>query len=460
MKAVDPTIKIGAVVSTPPGDYSWDSYNGQHWTDQVLMQCATNIDFVIAHSYPWNGSLDDGSQTLPIPGSLYPAMVNGTGSHTPGSTAGLKDEIATYRTDATNVQMFITEFGYNGSLTNSINGEPITGPVNALFAADSYATWLELGVANIDYLELSTDTYLGNVATPGGVYYAVQLMRAMAGPGDQLVSAASDTTTLRAHAAMQQSGNIGVLLLNENRTNSLTVNVSIPNANLAGSATQIQFGTNNFSGGSNTPTIPPTTNTVSVSGNSVSLTLPPYTIAVLAIPVLSNTNTPPVLAAISNQTVNVGQTVAFTPSATDTDSPPQTLTFALLAGATNATLNTNSGAFSWRPLTTQADTASLFTLKVSDNGSPTMSATQSFTVTVNPLTRPTLSSVGLNNNRVEFHVSGQAGPDYAVQVSSNLTDWSALFMTNSPPMPFLWIDTNAATLPAQFYRIKVGPPLP
>ena len=51
MKAVDPTIKIGAVVSTPPGDYSWDDFNntGERWTPQVLSQCATNIDFVIAH---------------------------------------------------------------------------------------------------------------------------------------------------------------------------------------------------------------------------------------------------------------------------------------------------------------------------------------------------------------------------------------------------------------------------
>jgi len=27
-------------------------------------------------------------------------------------------------------------------------------------------------------------------------------------------------------------------------------------------------------------------------------------------------------------------------------------------------------------------------------------------------------------------------------------------------MPFSWTDTNATALPAQFYRIKVGPPLP
>ena len=460
MKKVDPTIKIGAVVTTPPGDYSWDSYNGHHWTDQVLPQCASNIDFVIAHSYPYNGSLDNGSQTLPIPGSLYPAMVNGTGSHTDGVSAGLKDEIATYRTDATNVQIFITEFGYSGTLTNSVNGEPITGPVNTLFVADSYETWLELGVANVDFLELSVNTYLGTVSTPGGVYYGVQLAHTMAGSGDQLVSATSDTTALRAHAAVQQSGKIGVLLLNENETNSLTVNVSIPNVNLAGSATQIQFGTNNFSATSADENIPislPTTNTVSISGNLVSVTLPPYTMSVLTIPILSNP--PPVLAAISNRTVNVGQTVAFTASATDTNQPPPTLTFALLAGATNATLNPNSGAFSFRPLVTQANSTNDFTLKVSDSGSPPLSATQSFFVTVNPLPLPQLASAGWSKGQFGLQVSGQAGPDYEIQTSTNLTQWSAVFKTNSPAMPFSWQDL-AATNSAGFYRVVVGPPLP
>jgi hypothetical protein len=66
----------------------------------------------------------------------------------------------------------------------------------------------------------------------------------------------------------------------------------------------------------------------------------------------------------------------------------------------------------------------------------------------------------LNNGQLGFQVSGQTGPDYAVQGSTNLTAWNTLFITNSPPMPFSWTDTNAAILPAQFYRIKVGPPLP
>jgi len=171
-------------------------------------------------------------------------------------------------------------------------------------------------------------------------------------------------------------------------------------------------------------------------------------------------NTPPVLAAVSNYTVNVGQTVAFTASATDTDQPPQTLTYALLSGATNATLNTNSGAFSFRPLVTQANSTNSFTLKVSDNGSPSMSATQNFSVTVNPLTLPSILPTALSGGQLTLRVSGQSGPDYAVQASTNLADWTTLFTTNSPPMPFNWVVTNASMLPVQFYRIKVGPPLP
>ena len=180
----------------------------------------------------------------------------------------------------------------------------------------------------------------------------------------------------------------------------------------------------------------------------------------IALTLTGPTNTPPVLAAITNRTVNVGQTVAFTASATDTDQPPQTLTFALLAGATNATLNTNSGAFSFRPLVTQANSTNSFTLKVSDNGTPSLSATQSFSIIVNPLSAPGISStVSFVGGQFSFSVNGQSGPDYAIEISTNLTQWSNVFITNSPALPFVWTDTNFA-MPQRFYRIKLGPPLP
>jgi hypothetical protein len=180
---------------------------------------------------------------------------------------------------------------------------------------------------------------------------------------------------------------------------------------------------------------------------------------VLVIPTLAP-NTPPILAPISDQTVNVGQTVAFTAAATDTDQPPQNLTFTLLNAPANAMLDTNSGAFSWRPLVTQADTTNVISLEVTDSGVPNLSATQNFMVTVNPLAATLASPVGWSNGQFALQVDGQSGPDYAVWGSTNLMDWNRLFTTNSPRMPFIWVDTNAAALPNQFYRIEIGPPLP
>ncbi len=217
MKAVDPTIKIGAVVSTPPGDYAWDSYNGQRWTPEVLAQCASNVDFVIAHWYPYAGDNANGSSLLSQVGSTLPFMLNGL---TPGQDAntnsGLRDWINLYRpADGSNVQVFITEFGYNGSLAQTNSGKPVAGPVDALFAADCYSTWAELGVANVDYLEMNKANFLGDSSAlvRGAVYYGIQMVHDLAGVGDEIVVARSDSSSLRASAALRQDGKLGLLLI-------------------------------------------------------------------------------------------------------------------------------------------------------------------------------------------------------------------------------------------------------
>jgi len=177
------------------------------------------------------------------------------------------------------------------------------------------------------------------------------------------------------------------------------------------------------------------------------------------------TNIAPTLAPIANQTVNVGQTVAITASASDSNYPPRTLIFSQILGPASATLlqlNNTNAAFNWRPQVTDASTVNPVTLKVTDSIAPGLSATRSFNITVNPLTQPTMQSVGWNNGQLTLSVSNSLlGPDYSVQASSNLLNWTTLFITNSPPQTaFQWTDTNSTAVPAQFYRIKVGPPLP
>jgi hypothetical protein len=100
---------------------------------------------------------------------------------------------------------------------------------------------------------------------------------------------------------------------------------------------------------------------------------------------------------------------------------------------------------------------------VTDNGTPNLSATNSFTVTVNPLTQPSASSPAYSGGQFSVVINGQIGPDYALQGNTNLVGgtWTTVATTNSPAtMPVLLTDPSAGSQPMQFYRIVTGPPLP
>src|SRR5262249_20166005 len=108
----------------------------------------------------------------------------------------------------------------------------------------------------------------------------------------------------------------------------------------------------------------------------------------------STSNSAPVLTAIGNKTVNEGSALTFTASASDPN-PGQTLTFSLDLGApTNATINPGSGVFTWIPNAIQGPGNFPITSRVTDDGSPSLSDTETITVTVNELnTAPILIAI-------------------------------------------------------------------
>jgi hypothetical protein len=169
------------------------------------------------------------------------------------------------------------------------------------------------------------------------------------------------------------------------------------------------------------------------------------------------TNQAPVLAAISNQTILAGRTLLVTNSATDADIPAQTLTFSLLTAPTNAAINSSSGLFTWRPIIAQSPSTQTVAVVVSDNGTPVMSATQSFTATVTQPAVPALNAGSITNGQFGFLINGDTGPDYTILVSTNLTSWNPVFTGNSLAVPYYWVDTNSLSYPIRFYRAVLGP---
>lgn len=84
-------------------------------------------------------------------------------------------------------------------------------------------------------------------------------------------------------------------------------------------------------------------------------------------------------------------------------------------------------------------------------------ATNSFLVTVLPPAPPTLTGAGFANGAFTFRVSGDPGPDYLVEASTNLTGWTLLLATNPPTLPFEFSDLATTNQPVRFYRIRLGP---
>ncbi len=105
----------------------------------------------------------------------------------------------------------------------------------------------------------------------------------------------------------------------------------------------------------------------------------------------------------------------------------------------------------------QAGTTNLISLQAANNASPGLSATQSFYVTVRPLNSPTVNGIILTNNQMTLTVGGDSGPDYLIQVSTNLILWQDVFTNLSPTPPFNWTDSGATNFTTRFYRILLGP---
>jgi len=235
MKAVDPSIKIGAVLTMPGNwpDGSVASGDSADWNHTVLAAVAHDIDFVSVHWYP---NAANGDQALTEVNQL------------PGELSEVRDLLNQYAgSDSSHIGIAMTE------VNSSSGGGGFTSRPNGLFAADAMMTALENGVFTVDWWDthngvgtistvdgetdygdmgmLSSGTCNGSVCepaldTPFAPYYGIKALAALAAPGDTMVasgvtgSAATDVDT---HAVLKANGDLGVLLVNKSATAQRTV---------------------------------------------------------------------------------------------------------------------------------------------------------------------------------------------------------------------------------------------
>ena len=107
---------------------------------------------------------------------------------------------------------------------------------------------------------------------------------------------------------------------------------------------------------------------------------------------VTESNSAPVLPAISNQSVAEGALLTVAAAATDADLPAETLTYSLVAAPAGATLNPTSGVFTWTP--SEGDGPGTFpvTIRVTDSAKATDETGFTITVTENN-TAPVLAPI-------------------------------------------------------------------
>ncbi|MEV8440662.1 cellulose binding domain-containing protein [Actinosynnema sp. NPDC051121] len=275
MKAVDPTIQVGAVLTTPGEwpDAITAAGDSASWNEVVLSIAGPVVDFGIIHWYP---SGDTAAQALT-------------------KTDRVKDQIALVREQSR--RLAGKDLGI--ALTEVNAGYGRNTQPGALFAADAYATMIGQGVFNVDWwnvhngmgqvreiaghtdyddfglLSSASCDAAGTVCepalnTPFAPYHAISMVSRFARPGDQLVTAASTDPLVRSHAARRTDGGLSVMLINEDPDAAKTVDLRLSGYSAAATATVLTFGNGD-------------TGISTATGSSAAVTLPPYSITTVVL---------------------------------------------------------------------------------------------------------------------------------------------------------------------------------
>ena len=279
MKAVDPSIKIGAVLTLPgnwPDSVVASGASGD-WNQQVLSIAGSAIDFAIVHFYP--------------PSSLGASVVNAP-DQLGGELAQLRQEINQYAgAHGPGIQVAMTETDGN----NFMDTQP-----GALYGADTYMTSLENGVFTVDYWDLrngataistapdgATDYGDEGVLSSGGCvgstceppmstpfpsYYAISMLSKLGLPGDTMVNAGTDQQLVTAHAVRNANGDLSVMLINKDPANSYQVSLHYAGFTPVSAAPTV------YAYGDEASSI-----TSAPQGTSASQALPPYSIETIVL---------------------------------------------------------------------------------------------------------------------------------------------------------------------------------
>lgn len=268
MKAVDPTIKVGVVLTTPSNwpDGVIDTNDGDTmaWNQTVLSIAGPYMDFGVIHWYTDYASggnyTDAGLLNSPAEAAKF--------------TSGLRSLYSQYLgSRASQVGIALTEMNSNGG--GFPPGKQTVSLVNGLFLADAYMSFLENGVFNVDWWAeyngivtngdnssslygtanygdmgiLSSGNSSGGITeppldTPFPPYYGLAMVGKLGSAGDTMVASLSNQSLVAVHAVKQANGNLAILIINKDPSTTYQETISPGGYSPGKNATVYTYGEN------------------------------------------------------------------------------------------------------------------------------------------------------------------------------------------------------------------------
>lgn len=287
MKAVDPTIEIGAALTVPPdpslrNKTYWDS-TGEHadpsawaaalwgvkWNKEVLKGACSDLGFVTldwtqSPMLPPDWKTLDESSLLTNTKANFAIIINGM--------------LSDYGEDCPKDHLPKLAFAPAGIASWAKVEHP---EVSALWVADTYAMLIESGSINNNWSEMYGDSMLSaDRKKLGPAFHGFQMLHVIAHePGDAFLNVSSNSSLLGAHATFRRDGYIGVMLVNKDPKNSAEVKVAFKNGKVGQQGRRIDYGSVQYHAGGSLSVTPFT-----ATGDEFTVTVPAYTITDILLP--------------------------------------------------------------------------------------------------------------------------------------------------------------------------------
>lgn len=252
MKAVDPSILIGAFVMQPP--YSADAdQKGKNWNAQMLKAACASMDFAAAAFWEakaappdWNWVDENDLITNARDPMNKDRNFNGLNAMEYDYRQLGNDLIEKYKKSCPpnhQPQLAVTSLGLPAWLPFKSSAS-----VGGIFAAEAYAKLLERGTYTVEWVPLhgpvgaSSPSFLDSDNKPQPAYYGIKFLHQMAQPGDSFINASTDAENFAVYATKRRNGGLGLLLINKDTMRSVTATVTVSGYNYATKGTRYDYG--------------------------------------------------------------------------------------------------------------------------------------------------------------------------------------------------------------------------